>query len=136
MKEFELMSHTGDIQMRAHGSTLEQLFANALKGMFAIVSPHPVPSAQAIERAIHVEGRDIPVLLINFLSECLYLSDVHNESYTDAKFDVLTDTQVQATIKGMPITKFEHTEIKAATHHNTRVEKTDGEWQALITFDV
>ncbi len=46
-------------------------------------------------------------------SQALYLSDVYNEAYLDAKIHQITTTTVNATIYGIPITGFDVVEIKA-----------------------
>ena len=38
-KGYELVPHTADLKMYAYGTTFEELFRNALKGMFASIKP-------------------------------------------------------------------------------------------------
>ena len=38
-KDFEQLSHTADVQLRVYGKDIEELFRNALRGMFYLVVP-------------------------------------------------------------------------------------------------
>ncbi len=150
-KRFEIIPHTADLKIRAYGSTLQELFANALYGMFASVRPESqfieykqtrdqdrqaAYSKYTVERSVEVRSENQELLLIDFLSECLYLSDVHNEAYGDATFTVFEPTELEAIIFGVPITGFEVTEIKAVTYHDMDFSLIEGVWQATIVFDI
>lgn len=98
-KDFDILPHTADIKIRAYGKTLEEFFRNALVGMFKAIGPKidqsygagvsTLPGDFKVEvgRKIELEAIDYEVLLVNFLSEALYLSDVNNEAYLDAKIE-------------------------------------------------
>lgn len=148
--EYKVLDHTADLSLEAYGATLPELFKNALKGMFSILKPTgPYIAYQAsndesklictkftVERHVHTRSDGFPLLLVDFLSDCLYLSDVHNEAYFDVKFSVLEPDEVQATIYGTPITGYEVSEIKAVTYHELVVEEVEGGWRARLTFDI
>lgn len=145
-KDFELLSHTADLKIRAYGITFPELFGNALKGMFASVRPQsqfisydgtePVVKHFTAEREVHTKSLNRELLLIDFLSDCLYLSDIHNEAYFDAQFSILDDKELQAIIYGVSITGYEEVEIKAVTYHDLELEQINGVWQATIVFDI
>lgn len=145
-KDFELLAHTADIKIRVYGADRAQLFRHALIGMFQSVGPHAsgctvkegrVECKQLpISREVLVQAPDFEALLVDFLSDALYLSDVHNEAYLDAVIHKISQTQVHATIKGVAITGFEVTEIKAVTYHDLEVKEVSGGWQADIVFDI
>ncbi|MBA2307021.1 archease [Candidatus Dependentiae bacterium] len=146
IKDYELAEHTADLKLYAYGTTLEELFKNALKGMFSCLKPHgkainyrddkPVVTAFEIERSIMIHSQNQEELLIDFLSECLYLSDTRKEAYFDARFTLLTETEVQGIIFGVSITGFEESEIKAVTYHELTIEKVENIWQATLVFDI
>lgn len=145
-KEFELVSHTADLKIRVYGMTFEELFKNALKGMFSSIKPkspnikykNDIPEVTKFtsEHKVNIRSEDREMLLIDFLSECLYLSDINNEAYFDVTFDILNDTELQGTIYGIPIKGFEVVEIKAVTYHDLEFENIDGLWVATIVFDI
>ena len=146
IKEYELVPHTADLKIYAYGVSFEELFRNALKGMFSSIKPHskfityqedtPHIKSFTVTRSLVCRSSDQETLLIDFLSDCLYLADVHEEAYFDAKFSSLSDTEVEATLYGVPIDGYEVVEIKAVTYHDLQLEHIEGIWRATIVFDV
>lgn len=146
IKDFEIVPHTADIKIRAYGFTLEEVFKNALKGMFASIKPRSQRikyiddniniSKYDIEHRVVVKSLDINLLLIDFLSECLYLSDVHNEAYFDVRFNVFSYDELECIIFGVKIMEFEVAEIKAVTYHDFVFEQIDDTWVVTLVFDI
>jgi len=145
-KDFEFLPHTADIQMRAYGTTKKELFRNALNGMFQSIGPHAdgcetknnrlicpkLPEKQSVD----VQAAQLDLLLVDFLSEALYLSDLHNQAYFDVDIHELTDKHIKATLQGVNVTSFDVVEIKAVTYHELEVKQVDGVWQATVVFDI
>jgi len=145
-KDFEVLPHTADIKIRAYGNTLEEFFRNSIIGMFQVIGPKISGCKKEHERVVcsnlpehhvvNIEAPDLDSVLVDFLSEALYLSDVHNEAYLDAKVHQVSGTSIHATIYGVKVQGFEVVEIKAVTYHEMHVEKIDGVWQSDIVFDI
>lgn len=145
-KQFESVPHTADIMIRVFGDSLGQLFRNALVGMFQSVRPIAdgcrvegelvVCDALSVSHEVRIEATDRDALLVDFLSEALYLSDVHNEAYLDATVQEIDDTHIVATLQGVPVKGFEVVELKAVTYHGLQIEEVNGKWQAEIVFDI
>ncbi len=72
---YEIIDHTADIAIRTGGKDLNEAFANAAFAMFDTMcdaaSVKPVG-----EFEVRVEGDDLELLLVNWLSELLYICDV------------------------------------------------------------
>ncbi len=146
VQEFEIVPHTADLKIRAYGTTLQELFRNALKGMFSSIKPQgpritykgELPEVRhfTAEHEVVVHSANRELLLIDFLSECLYLSDIHNEAYFDTRFKTFNDTELASTIYGVEITGFEEVEIKAVTYHDLEMQEIEGVWQVTIVFDI
>jgi SHS2 domain-containing protein len=146
-KDFEIIPHTADLKIRVFGQTREQLFTNALIGMFQSMRPI-VPECRydeherlvctklPIARDIGVNSEDINALLVDFLSYALYLSDVHNEAYLHLTIDALSDNRIVAQLHGIAIKGFEESEIKAVTYHDLHIVQENGVWQTDIVFDI
>lgn len=144
--DFEILPHTADIKIRAYGKNKKELFRNALIGMFQSIHPiiagchtennrvicNTLPEHHVVALTAHNEES----LLVDFLSEALYLSDVHNEAYLDATIDELTDNSIKAVLHGIEIMGFEVVEIKAVTYHELVIKKHDDGWMAEIVFDI
>ncbi|MGC2310994.1 MAG: archease [Candidatus Babeliaceae bacterium] len=135
-KKFEILPHTADLKMRVFGKSLSELFCNALYGMFMSIEPHLAQNAAPSEYEVMITSGSLECLLVDFLAECLYLSDVHNEVYLNATIHALSNTSLQATIYGQHITGFAVVEIKAVTYHDLNIKKVDDEWQATLVFDI
>ena len=145
-KDFEQLPHTADIKIRVFGATLSDLFRHALIGMFQVVRPiapgctyhqdRLVCPTLSEHRPIEVTSIDTVALLVDFLSEALYLSDLYNEAYLDATIITLSETMLHATVHGVKITGFQVIEIKAVTYHDLRIQQINGMWQADIVFDI
>ncbi|MCK5633098.1 archease [bacterium] len=144
-KKFESLSHTADIKVRVYGKTKKELFCNALYAMFQVIEPR-AESCKKINN--HLACADLPehhvvavragkldLLLVDFLSEALYLSDVYHQAYFDAAIDKFDDNYISATIKGVNVQGF-NVEIKAVTYHELEIKQVDGKWQAIIVFDI
>lgn len=146
VKDFELLPHTADIKIRVYGANLAQFFRNALIGMFQAIGPK-APGCKQVQdrlvcpelpekREIEVESFDLESLLVDFLSEALYLSDVHDEAYLEVDIHEVDEKHINATLHGVKITGFEVVEVKAVTYHDLEVKQVDGIWQADIVFDI
>lgn len=146
IKDFEQLPHTADMKIRAYGETLEQVFRNALIGMFQSIGPQAQGCRIQNERlvcdqlpehhVVDVRARDRELLLVDFLSEALYLSDIHNQAYLDVEIHEMSDNRVRATLHGIAIEGFEVVEIKAVTYHDLLIRHVDGLWQADVVFDI
>ena len=146
MKDFQILPHTADIKIRAYGKTLQELFKNALIGMFTSIKPE-IPECKyetdriqcpilPEERMISLKSHNVDTLLVDFLSEAWYLSDVYNEVYLDVKIKDFSENKIDAFLYGIKIKGFEEGEIKAVTYHGLKIKKIDNIWQTDILFDI
>ncbi|TET06413.1 archease [Candidatus Dependentiae bacterium] len=143
--DFEIIPHTADLKIRVYGHTLAEFFLNAVVGMFQSIGPKAsdckIEDGRRICRElpehheVEVKSFDLNSLLVDFLSEALYLSDVHDEAYLNATIYDINEKHVKATLRGVKITGFE-IEIKAVTYHDLEIKRVDDIWQADIVFDV
>ncbi len=131
---FKILEHTADFIIEAQGKNLEELFSETMRGMFETIKPR-IENKKTIKRKIEVESMDLKALLVDFLSEALYQSDVNNETYVDAVFQELSNTKLKAVLRGKKIKSFAE-EIKAVTHHGLKLEKTKDGWIAEVLFDI
>lgn len=145
MRDFEALPHTADLKIRVYGASLLELFSNALIGMFQSIEP-VVPQCAIVhdrvqcdmlpaQHAISLSAPEVDLLLIDFLSEALYLSDVHNEAYLGVDIHSIDEHSINAVIKGVPVKRF-GIEIKAVTYHDLHIHKTGDGYQVDIVFDI
>lgn len=146
MKDFEVLAHTADIKIRAYGTTLNELFRNALVGMFQVIGPispnctrvndRTECIALPIKHTIDLRAPQLDILLVDFLSEALYLSDVNNEAYLDAKILEVDEYHVRGVIYGIAVEGFEVVEIKAVTYHDLEIIHSKDGYRVDIVFDI
>lgn len=145
MRDFEALPHTADLKIRVYGASLSQLFEHAVIGMFQSIEPvTPLCSIKNdrlvcknfnTERSVTLTSPDIELLLIDFLSEALYFSDIYNEAYLKAVIHHIDERSVKATLYGVSVKRF-GIEIKAVTYHDLKIIKTDDGYQVDIVFDI
>ena len=129
---FEILQHTADVRLRVTASTLEELFADALRGLMAVM--HGTASAGARTEEIELDSVDITALLVDFLNEALVRAHVHRRSFTGASFAALTETHVAATLTSVPAA-FEE-DVKAVTYHEAEVRRDGDGWTTMLVLDI
>lgn len=143
MKKYEILEHKADLKIRAYGGNKEELFQNSLFGMVESMRAGIKKPEESAKREIKIKSSDLPCLLVDFLSEVLYLSQVNKEIYHEAKFKKFIEpltgpgqAELQAELIGKKVTTFGQ-EIKAVTYHNLDIhQEENGNWQATVLFDI
>ena len=135
---YRILDHTADVGLEARGGDLAELFSNAARGMFAIIGcPDTIrPSKELLVKA---DADNPENLLVNWLSELLYLSATQGILF--CRFDIaqIDQQHISAKALGEPIDQSRHelyTEIKAVTYHDLKVAKAGQIWLARVLFDV
>jgi SHS2 domain-containing protein len=129
--------HTADIGLVAYGETLKDVFANAAYGMFDLmVDVSRTPETQRVD--VRAEADDTPSLLVAFLNELLFIFETR--SVVLVRFEIVEwdeTTRLVARAWGSALAGQQPREqIKAATYHDMRVEKTADGYEAEVLFDV
>lgn len=133
MHRFELLDHTADALLRAYGESLEECFASAAVGMFDIIAD--LSSVNCVgESRIIVKNSSMDGLMVDFLTELLYLYEVEGVIICDARVKIDGET-LEATVKGEAIDPQRHhikTEVKAVTYHMLEINEEKGFVQVLF----
>jgi SHS2 domain-containing protein len=128
------VEHTADWAIRVCGATLPELFVNAAAGMFSLVAD--LSSVEpTVERIIKVKGVDAEALLVKWLNELLYHTEMNGEVFCDFYVEAFGPTHLWAIAKagrGLKLKK----QIKAATFHNLQIIPIDNGYEATVVFDV
>src|SRR5659263_230184 len=74
-KQYEYLEHTADIKFLAYGRTLEELFENAALAMFNVMIDTGKVSGETAKE-VFLKSSDLESLLVDWLSELLYLFEV------------------------------------------------------------
>jgi len=143
MKKYEILEHKADLKIRVFGKTREELFENAMIGMFEGAQYKPSSAetgeikGEKAEREIKISSLDLPSLLVDFLSEVLYLSEVNREVYQKIQFKKFSDNNIEGTLTGKKLESI-GVIIKGATYHGLDIHQKleDKFWEATILFDI
>lgn len=133
-ERFEEIDHTADIAIRVWGSDLTELFANAAYGMSCQLTD-PEAIDPSIERKIAVQGEDLEMVLVEWLSELLYRGERDNLVFTEFEILEVTSRGLHAVARGGPVEAY-HGHIKAVTFSELEVTETDRGFETRIVFDV
>lgn len=137
-KEIEILDHTGDIGIRIHAPSLEELFRLAAKGMFQIMLFHPAEK-QETEFQVTLQANDLEQLMVNWLSELNFLFQTEQFVLADVAEIAIDNNSLMATVSGElfePDKHQLHTEIKAVTFHKIYVKQEKSGWTAQLIFDI
>jgi len=137
-KCYELIDHTGDLGIVVYGFDLPDLFRNAGWAFFDIVTDLSTVQ-ERIERPIEVSGEGFEQLLINWLSELLYIHEVEGLLFTSFRIDELDTDHLKGVALGEVFDPERHvinTSIKAVTYHQIEVTQADGTWKGRVIFDL
>ncbi|MFP3872545.1 MAG: archease [Candidatus Natronoplasma sp.] len=133
-----MIDHTADVGIQAIGQDLEEAFEETAEGMFSIITD--LSKVEERERYdIEIEEDDLESLLVQFLSELIYLHEVHSVVFK--RFEVKIEEaeekkKLTAKAVGEKIDFEKHdmdTAVKAVSYHELSI---DPEGSIKIIFDV
>ena len=125
MKPYELIDHTADIGLKAHGKNLSEAFAHAAKGMFDIITNSSKIESKG-EYIIELSADSLEQLLVDWLSELLFLQGAENLVFGEFMVNVDEKRRIlSAAVSGEEFDRVKHRsgmEIKAVTYHMLEVQ--------------
>lgn len=135
---FEVLEHTADIGFRAQADTLPKLFETAAEALVSIAmetdriaprSAYPLDSS----------GDSNESLLVNWLSEVLYLVDGEHLALASFQVTELTAGRVAGIARGEPRDPARHPPklvVKGVTYHQLKIEQTPTGWCCEVYLDI
>ena len=135
---FRLLEHTADIGFEAAGHTREEAFVNAARALMELIADTALIEARD-PTPIRVEGSNSTDLLVNWLSEILYLHEAERLLFRDFEIDRLTEHSLEATALGERFDPTRHrlkSQVKAVTYHQLSLEETGDGWRAQVYVDI
>ncbi|MFN0168764.1 MAG: archease [Bryobacteraceae bacterium] len=133
-RRFELLEHTADVGFRAFGSAPAELFENAARALLSFTDGETEPNET---RTLEIGGEDYESLLINWLSELLYLFDSGEFAFRTPVVGEISPRFLRARIEGNPRTRESwRLIVKAVTYHQIEVREVGGHWEATVYLDV
>jgi len=135
MAGFEILEHTADVGLRATAESVTGVFEQATRGLAEIAGIWR--STKLHEHRISVEGSDREAVLVDWLSEVLFLHDSRNFALSGVSLDEVTETSARGRIWSSPLDGAETAiQIKAVTYHQLAVQETAEGWSATVFFDI
>jgi SHS2 domain-containing protein len=137
-KRFEALDHTADMGLLVYGRDLKTLFEHAGEGFFHLITDLRKVTPR-VERRITIGKESLERLMVDWLSELLFLHDVEHLLFKTFEVRSVGEEGLQAVAAGEPFKEGVHeikTEVKAVTYHQIQVKEEDGGWRARIIFDV
>lgn len=138
MRTFEIIDHTGDIGIIVYGGDLSELFFNAGRAFFSLLT-NLNRIRSTLERSIVLQSENLEELMVAWLGELLYLFDAKALLFRKFQLEEVNRSGLRATARGEFFQPERHVikrEIKAVTYHQVKVEKKSGKWQGRIIFDI
>jgi SHS2 domain-containing protein len=132
------LDHTADLVLEATGPTLEACFARMGAGLFAVFAPPPVAGAESTRLSITLSAPSPEELLVGWLEELLYRSDVDGLVFSGFETELNGD-ELSARVSGRPLLPGEELRgpsVKAVTRHDLRLEPGGEGWLAQVVLDL
>ena len=141
MIPYEVMEHTADIGLRVYGRDLPDLFANAARGFFNLVTDtDKIRSPENPARlSFHLKAENEGDLLLAWLRELLFTFSAQKLVLKDFQFGRLSAKELEASAAAYrfdPARDEQRYEVKAVTYHQFKIEKLKDGWTAEVIFDI
>jgi protein archease len=133
----ELIEHTADVGLRVWAPTPEDLFTEAARGLVDVMGKGKGPVAHRED--VRLEAPDLGALLVDWLSEVLFLFDARGVVPQQIWIGLTREpAKLEATIEGPDAEAFEQhgPAVKAVTYHDLEVKETSSGWEARVYLDV
>ena len=136
--QFEILDISGDIGLRAYGTTVSEAYANAGIGMYSLITDiSGVKERESVEFAL--SGDSPEGVLAAYLNELIFRFDAHGFIGRRVEVPDLSGSSIHVIVHGEEFDTDRHERrllIKAATYHNIKVEQADNVWEVEVVFDI
>jgi len=133
---YEEIPHTADVKIRARAETLPLLFNDLCDALMEIM--YGPKRQSSLSREIVISSRDTETLLLDFLSEVLFISESEGIVFSGATLS-LDSGDLHAILHGEPYDSKKHaggTEVKGISYSGLMIRHDANGYMAEIVFDV
>jgi len=133
---FEELEHTADFLFKCRGNTKDELFSETASAMFSVMFENR--NQKNIRTEIELSSDSSENLLLDFLSELLFISETENLVFSEAQVRIKNNS-LNALILGDKFNLEQHsggTEIKGISRSGINIRKISGMYEICIIFDV
>jgi len=135
---YEIFEHTADLGIRVRAADLNELFAEAARGLFSVMVANLDAVRTSEELSFSLNGENVEELLHDWLAELLYTFHARRMALAEFQANVNAST-LTTTARGEPIDLKRHeidVEVKAITWHGLKIEQCDRQWMAEVIVDI
>lgn len=135
---FEIIDISGDIGLRAYGSSLSEAFVNAGLGMYSLITDIGNIGCKR-DLVFKISSESLEGLLVNYLNELIFHFDAYGFVGCRIEIAEISDTCIKAKVFGDDFNPNIHSKgllIKAATYHNLNIQKTGDVFSLDVIFDI
>ncbi len=135
---YEYFEHTADLGLRIRATSLDLLFVEAARALFAAIV-EDLQSVRTVQRFdVTLPTDDVEYVLFDWLKSLLLEFDVKHMLF--GRFEArIEDGKLTAAAWGEPLDRDRHAlehEVKAITYHGLKVEQTPDGWLAEVIVDI
>ncbi len=133
---YELRPHTADIRISLRADSFPELFQAAVAALADILLPEGCQGKRlALHRRVALSAPDSTALLVDFLSEVLWQSQVRKALFCRFRVHSLAESTLQGVLSGIRVQGFQQ-DVKAITYHEARVDRLPSGYWASLVVDV
>lgn len=140
MGGYEIIEHTADVGVLAHGNSPEEVFEHAALGLLEIAGAVDPQSTGVTEHSVLLEGAgDLAALMVDWLNELIWIQESNPGRVTRVVVDAVdVDAgSVKASMWTDPRSPAaDGTAVKAATFHQIEVQPEGDGWRVRVYLDV
>jgi SHS2 domain-containing protein len=133
---YQELPHTADILVRVNASSVEELFSESVSALMNVL--YGSDRKNKTTKEISLSSENIDNLLVEFLSEILFLSETERFVVSSCSVSVL-GLSLHAQLTGEKFSQERHgmgTEVKGISYSGASVQKIAGGYQVDILLDV
>ncbi len=135
---FEELEHTADVKMRITAPDFLSLLAESGDAMASILYGDFAKEPETLTVEIEAEGEDSSELVVNFLSELLFLTEV--EYLVPLSYSIAQEgNRVFGTVSGIEFDRTKHAGgicVKGISYSGLSLEETAEGCELTIIFDI
>ena len=131
----EAVDHRSEIQLRIRAGSLEELLAEAGRGLAEIQLQGGSATPGGPWRPIEVTAPDRAALLVEWLNELIYLAETERWIPLEFRVEEATAREARARARGATVDRAPGL-VKAATFHGLRVEEIPGGLEGEVVLDI
>jgi SHS2 domain-containing protein len=135
---YKLVEHTADIGIEAWADSAATVLLDMAQGMKSLMFGESRASARFATEIV-LQAEEPVELLVCWLNEIAYWSEKDNLVPAAFRIDLLSDTDLRATVSGEPFDPSRHSverQVKSVTYHQACLEELEQGWHARVYVDL